>query len=165
MSGGFVYCPKCGAALEEHLAFGQMRPVCPSCGYVVFRDPKVAACAFVLNEFNQVLLVKRGVEPEKGGWALPAGYVNYGEDPRQAAIRETQEETGLNIEISALNDVLMYHGALAVIVIVYEGRVLGGDMVAQDDAEAVGWFGPDALPPLAFESTRLVLGRWLGRRL
>ncbi|MBN1964223.1 MAG: NUDIX hydrolase, partial [Anaerolineae bacterium] len=90
----FNYCPRCGASLEQRMAFGQERPVCPACGYVHFYDPKVAAAVFIEQD-GRVLLIKRGVEPEKGRWALPAGFIDRGEDPRHTAVREVQEETGL----------------------------------------------------------------------
>lgn len=156
------FCPMCGARLDESLKFGAVRRVCPVCDYVHFSDPKVAVVTFVTQE-NRVLLVKRGVEPEEGKWALPAGYVDYGENPRDTAVRETQEETGLTIEIESLFDVMFYQGHNAVIVIIYEGKAVAGQLQAGDDAVEAGWFAPSELPELAFESTRAVINRWLER--
>ncbi|MFP4321339.1 MAG: NUDIX domain-containing protein [Anaerolineales bacterium] len=154
------FCPQCGTPLVEKTVFGKLRRACSACGYVHFRDPKVAACAFVVDG-GKVLLVRRGVAPELGKWALPAGYVDYGEDPERAAIRETHEETGLQIAISQLVDVMYYEAYLAVIVIIYQGYPVGGMLGAGDDALEAAWFAPDELPPVAFESTRAVLARWL----
>lgn len=157
------FCPNCGTALHAIEKYGAVRRVCPSCGYIHFHDPKVAVVTFITQE-NQVLLVKRGVDPESGKWALPAGYVDYGEDPRDTAVRETLEETGLEIQIRALFDVMFYRGNNAVIVIIYECEVLGGLLEAGDDAEEAAWFTPDTLPELAFESTRAVISKWLKAR-
>lgn len=156
----FNFCPRCGTPMQEGHVFGRDRRVCPSCGYIQFRDPKVAACTFI-QQGGKVLLVKRAVEPEMGKWALPAGYVDYGEDPAEAAIRETREETGLQVEITGLYDVMLTHALNAVILIIYTARPISGELTAADDAEAVAWFAPHELPEIAFDSTRAVLRRWL----
>jgi NADH pyrophosphatase NudC (nudix superfamily) len=77
----------CGTALEQRERFGTVRPCCPNCGHTVFFDPKVAVVVLILHT-DMVLLVRRGVDPGKGRWALPAGFVDAGEEPKQAAMRE-----------------------------------------------------------------------------
>ena len=158
------FCPECGAALEWQERYGRLRPVCATCQHTVFFDPKVAVVAFVLYE-NSVLLVKRAYDPGKGLWALPAGFVDHDEDPRLAAAREAEEETGLQVEIDALMDVLHRPDAdgLADIVIAYSGHVTGGTLRADDDAEDVGWFARDALPPLGLVTTQRLIESWLKR--
>jgi ADP-ribose pyrophosphatase YjhB (NUDIX family) len=154
------FCPRCGAPLENQIRFGEMRPCCPKCGYVHFFDPKVAAAVFI-QDGQHVLLIQRAVEPEKGKWALPAGYVDAYEDPRETARREALEETGLDVRVTHLMDV--FHSTErpgASIIIVYAAEVLGGEMCPMDDAADIGWFGPDALPELAFDSTHLLVGAW-----
>ncbi len=155
------FCPRCGAALTHAERFGQVRPLCPACGYVHFFDPKVAAAVFV-EDGARVLLIRRGVDPERGRWALPAGYIDAWEDPREAAVREVAEETGLEVRITRLVDVL--HSATrpgASIIIVYAAVMTGGALCPRDDAEAAAWFGPDEIPDLAFESTRQMVDRWI----
>ncbi len=148
--------------MTDRFAYGKTRPVCPECGYVHFVDPKVAAVVFIEQD-RRVLLVRRAMHPERGRWALPAGYIDDGEDPRAAAIREVREETGLTIEITRLIDVQSgpdSHGAS--IVIIYAGRVLDGVAHPLDDADAVLWVAADdPLPDLAFESTRRMLETWI----
>lgn len=158
------YCPRCGEALIKEHRFGAVRPCCPACGYVHFYDPKVAAAVFI-EDGDRVLLVRRGVDPERGKWALPAGFVDHREDPRATAVREVQEETGLEVRLTRLVDV--FHSPLeagASIVIVYAAEVVGGALRPQDDVEAVAWFSPEALPELAFESTRRLVEAWLADR-
>jgi ADP-ribose pyrophosphatase YjhB (NUDIX family) len=157
------YCPRCGHPLTERMAFDKkVRPTCDNCNFVYFRDPKVAVAVFV-TQGNKVLLVKRGMEPGRGKWALPAGFVDYGEDPREAAVREMEEETGLRVELTELMDVLPGDtpGQGATIVIVYAARALDGALNAADDVDEVAFFGAGELPELAFDSTRLVIERWL----
>jgi ADP-ribose pyrophosphatase YjhB (NUDIX family) len=160
------FCPLCGTTLEQQERYGRLRPVCPNCKHTVFFDPKVAVVAFV-TDGDQLLLVKRKHDPGKGLWALPAGFVEADEDPRDAAARETLEETGLIVEIDRLLDVLHRPDAdgYADIVIAYAGRGTGGTLLAADDAEDVAWFACDHLPEIALVTTRLLVRRWLDKVL
>ncbi len=155
------FCPRCGHAVVDQDRFGRTRRVCPNCDYVHFDDPKVAAAAFIergVHRSAQVLLVQRGVDPQKGLWALPAGYVDRGEDPGQAVIREVAEETGLQVEVTGLIGVYFH---APTITIVYCAQVIGGTLAAQDDADDARWFGRNEIPTLAFESTQQLIAAWL----
>ncbi len=158
------FCQVCGHALEDRLAHGKIRRVCPACGFIHFEDPKVAVAAFIEDQ-GRMLLVRRAFNPQRGKWALPAGYVDYGEDPAAAVIREVKEETGLDIAIAGLLEVSGGTGQFgASIVITYTGTVLGGVAQPHDDADAVLWLTPtDALPEIAFDSTRNALAAWQKR--
>jgi len=138
--------------------FGRVRPVCPQCGWIHFVDPKVAAAVLVVQD-GRVLLVRRVNEPFRGMWTLPAGFVNGGEDPAEAAARECLEETGLNVRVTRVFDIVSgrEHPRGADFVIVYQAEVISGQMEADDDADAVEWFGREELPSLAFRATQKVL--------
>lgn len=159
------FCVRCGHPVERALRFGKYRPVCPRCGWIYFADPKVAVAVLVLDEQNRVLLVRRAVEPERGRWTLPAGFLDAGEDPREAAARECREETGLEVGIGPLLDVLYgrEHPQGADLLLVYRGFPQGGLLRAGDDVDQVRFFARgQPLPPLAFTSTRVLLQRfWL----
>lgn len=158
-----TFCPACGARLTRQARFGKVRPVCPACGHIVFFDPKVAVVAF-LKQDNRVLLVKRGVDPGKGYWAFPAGYVDAGEKPEDAVRREVLEETGLCVSEVHLLDVFArdtHDGGTADIIIAYAANGLSGDLHPDDDADAVAWFGKDHLPDLVFTTTDKLVARWL----
>lgn len=156
------YCPQCGTLLEDRLAFGQIRRYCGICKRVVFREHKVAVAVLITNAEREILLVRRALPPHQGAWSLPAGYVDYGESPADAGRRECQEETGLTIEIGQVVDVTSgrEQGNGAHIVIVYEGRVIGGKLQAADDADAARFFSRADLPELAFASTHQAVARW-----
>lgn len=155
------FCELCGSALGWQDRQGTLRPVCPECGHTVYFDPKVAVAVLIVQD-ERVLLIKRANDPKKGYWALPAGFVDAGEDPQAAGCREALEETGLQVAIERLLDV--FHtpddGGLADIVIVYAARIVDGALQPDDDAEEVAWFSREAIPPLAFLPSQKVIARW-----
>lgn len=134
---------------------GRPRRACPACRYIHFIEPKVGVGVCVLQE-GAILLVRRRYAPEKGKWSIPAGYLDHGEDPAVHAAREVREETGLDVEITGLAGVFHNPPAQggASVFILYHGKRIGGDLRAGDDASAAGFFTGDALPELAFASTR-----------
>lgn len=118
----------------------------------------------MVTKDGAVLLVQRALEPEQGLWTLPAGFVDAGEDAREAAMRECLEETGLEVDAEEVFDVFSgrEHSLGADIVIVFRGVVRGGTLRPGDDARAADFFPPDRIPPLAFEATRRSIERWRG---
>jgi ADP-ribose pyrophosphatase YjhB (NUDIX family) len=156
----YIFCPKCAARLELQIQAGEERPTCPECGWVQYEDPKVA-CGALLLQGDQVLLVRRNMVPYTGLWSIPAGFVNAFEIPEDAVRREVREETGLEVEVEQLFAVLSgrEHPRGSDIFLVYVVRQFGGVLAAADDADAAAWFKLDALPPLAFDTTRRILAQ------
>lgn len=152
------FCPRCGTAVIRAERLGQLRQVCPSCDWIYFVDPKVAAAALVEKD-GQVLLVRRANDPLRGLWTLPAGFVDAGEDPAEAAERECLEETGLQVHVTGLLDVLygQEHPRGAHIIIFYRAEIEGGELHASDDVDRASFFPRNALPPLAFSTTKKIL--------
>ncbi len=149
------YCVLCGAQMQLQKRFGRLRPACPACGHIHFREPKVAAAVLVERE-GKILLVRRANEPQRGKWSLPAGFIDAGEDPKAAAAREVFEETGLRVRVTDLLDVISGGDDPkgADIVILYHGVIEGGELSAADDADAAAFFADEALPAMAFKSTQ-----------
>lgn len=159
----YRFCPRCGQPLTQREAFGRLRSVCPACGFVHFRDPKVAA-AVLLCDRERVLLVQRAVDPRRGYWALPAGFVEVDELPDEAAAREALEETGLHVVVGDLLRIRrMTNPDKPGLLLTYRGQVIGGDLQASDDVSEARWFSAADIPwdELAFESTRESLREWL----
>lgn len=152
------FCPRCGTPVTHKHTFGKIRPVCPSCKWIYFADPKVAA-AVLVEQDGRVLLVRRVNEPFRGLWTLPAGFVDAEEDPASAAVRECLEETGLTVRVTKVLDIIAgrEHERGADFVIVYASEVEYGTLLAADDADAAEWFDRSDLPPLAFKATRQIL--------
>jgi len=157
-SSDYKYCPRCATLVNLEDRYGAVRAVCPNCKWIHFFDPKVAAAVLVERD-GRVLLVRRVGEPFRGLWTLPAGFINSGEDPADAAARECLEETGLSVRVTRLFDIVAgrEHPNGADFVIVYHAEVIGGELKADDDADAAEWFAKENLPPLAFQATKKVL--------
>jgi 8-oxo-dGTP diphosphatase len=154
------YCPACAGELDV----SPRHPVCTSCGRTHHRDPKVGVGVVAVQD-GHLLLVRRGVPPGKGAWALPAGYVDADEDPRVAAAREAREETGLEVRVGRVLDVYPSEASGghrgASFFLAFAAEVVGGELAAADDALDAAFFGPDDLPELAFASTRDAVRRVL----
>lgn len=147
------FCLRCGTPLTTRAVAGKPRRACPDCDFVYFVEPKVGVGVMVVED-DRLLLVRRAMEPEKGRWSLPAGYLDYGESPVETAVREAREETGLQVRIKGLVDA--FHnppGAGATVFLLYRAERVSGEPTAGDDADAARFFARDELPPLAFAST------------
>lgn len=154
------YCPSCGAPTELRDHHGITRPICTACNHVVFFNPRVAVLAFIVRA-DTVLLIQRAGDPGKGKWACPAGFVDAGEDPEEAVLREVHEETGLEGEITKLLDVFPKRdNGLADIVICYRVGVIGGALQPDDDAADARWVTRDNVPELVFYPSQTLVARW-----
>jgi len=157
----FRYCPQCRTEMARRTEGGAERPVCPACGVVQYLNPAPAA-GIVLTREGRVCLVRRRFEPKRGLWSLPTGFMEWGETPAETACREALEETGLEVTLTGLYAV--ESGVLPpdtpVVVIIYRAEETGGELVAGDDADEVGFFDLDDLPgPIAFAAHRRVLAQ------
>ena len=156
------YCPLCAGILEPAHLEGRERPRCAACGFVYFWNPACGVAAAVLDEAGRVLLIRRRIAPFRGEWALPAGYQEIDEDPRDTVLREVREETGIEIEVGELFDVLWVADdpRRPADVLVYLCRPVGGELAPSDDAEAAEWFHLDELPDqVGFDNRERVLDR------
>ncbi len=96
------HCPYCGEDLSAVLEEERERLYCEACDRIVWRNASPVSAIIVKKE-EKILLVKRGIEPGKGEWSLPAGFLEYEEEPAKAAVRELEEETGLKVGKEDLN--------------------------------------------------------------
>jgi ADP-ribose pyrophosphatase YjhB (NUDIX family) len=152
----------CRAELEDRRIGGSVRRACPNCDYVHWRNPGVGAAVVIRDGGGRLLLIKRGEKATKPGlWAIPAGFVDYGEEIREAAARELFEETGLVADVGeAVFVASNFHDPEKLTVgLWFEGTLTGGTLEAGDDAEEAGFFALDDLPPLAFETDEALIAR------
>ena len=151
----FQFCPVCGGRLEStKLKENEpARLVCSDCDFIFYLDPKLAAGSVVELD-GRIVLLRRGIEPQKGKWVVPGGYVDRGEAVEAAALRETEEECGIKTRIKNLLGIYSYPGR-PVVVVVYVTEYLKGDLAAGDEALEVKLFRLEEIPwdDLAFPST------------
>ncbi|MBC8449984.1 MAG: NUDIX hydrolase [Chloroflexi bacterium] len=161
MDVAYNFCPACAHPLQDRERFGRTRRTCSRCGFVHFREPKVAVAVLVEDERGRVLLVRRAVLPALGRWAFPSGFMDYDEEPRAAAQREVAEETGLQVQVREVLDVatLGQEDQRQGVIIFFAGRPTGGRLRPGDDVSEVRWFAADEIPydELAFSGTRRLL--------
>ncbi len=157
-----MYCQRCGGTTTEMLRDGRMRPVCTACGMTTYLDPKVAV-AVLIGRTGDVLLGRRGEHTRQPGrWSFPSGFVERGERVEDAARRETQEETGLSVELGPILTLISSPGE-TVILAVYPAIRFTGTPEANDDLTEVRWFPLDALPELAFPHDTAIITLWRER--
>ena len=151
------FCPSCGSRLALRESEGQPRPVCPDCGRIMYYDPKLAATCVVERQ-GRTLFVQRGIPTGYGLWSLPGGYVDRGELVEDAAAREVFEETGLKVVAERLIGVFS-QAQHPVVVVAYTASEIGGELIAGPECLDLGFFTPDALPPLAFPRDAEIIRR------
>ncbi len=158
---GMNFCPRCGTPLVSRTIDRAERRACPACAFIHWFDPKVA-CGCVPSIDGKVVLVRRAIEPSYGKWVFPGGYMDRGETVEMTARRETMEECCLEVELDGLLGVYSFTDSI-VVVVVFDCRVVGGELQATAESLEVGLFAPAEIPwdDLAFSSTRLALEAWV----
>jgi ADP-ribose pyrophosphatase YjhB (NUDIX family) len=163
--GTIRFCPLCGGSLSRAAVPPDHREqsVCSACGFVFYLNPKVVA-GTIPEQGGRVLLTRRSINPGRGLWTFPGGFVDFGESVADAAVRETFEETGLKVELGGLHNVYSYPGSP--VIIVFRASVVGGTLTTCEENDCLEWVAPDAIEweTLAFPSTREALREWVAAR-
>ena len=155
----YRFCPECALPLAEGMVDGRVRLYCPSCGFVRYENPLPVVVAVAIDN-GRFLLIKRGIPPKKGYWGCPSGFVESGETPEEACLRELWEEAGVVgeiarlIRVSRLEDKEIYGDMLAVSYLV---RITGGTPRAGDEVDEVRYHAPGELPRYLAVSLRDVM--------
>ena len=160
------FCNQCGAPVElrvppgDHLA----RHICDACGTIHYQNPRlVVGC--VPEYEGQLLLCRRAIEPRRGFWTVPAGFMENGETLQQAAARESQEEALADVEIGSLLSVVHVLHAHQVHVF-FRATLRTPSFGAGPESLEVELVRPEQIPwsELAFPSTDFTLRKYLEDR-
>jgi 8-oxo-dGTP diphosphatase len=148
-----IYCSTCNNKNELSTIEGQIRYHCIQCGTIHYQNPKPTATLICMRN-TDILLVKRAFEPAKGEWSLPGGFIELGETPEDAAVRELKEETNLNGEVVKLLGHCSHFNSVFgdILLIGLQMKINNWDSLkAGDDAEDAKIFNISDPPNLAFE--------------
>lgn len=163
------FCPNCGGHLSERLLETEDRPrlVCDQCQRILYLNPKVVA-GVIIERGGRLLLLRRAIEPRRGTWTFPAGYMEIDETAEEAAMREAKEEVGLKVKLGPLVGAYsrpVPHGP-GILVVVFRSSRPRGQVRAGRETLETRWFDLDHIPwdELSFETTHAALRDWLRAR-
>ena len=160
------FCSRCGGELRFGAIPGEERDrlACPSCGFVFYVNPRLVVTTLPITDRGEVMLIRRGIAPGYDRWAQPGGFLEIDETVRDAAIRETLEETSLVVEPGAIVG-LYSRVQAAVVVVAFEARIVGGRPSVTRESLETRPFAPDEIPwtEIAFETSVRALRDWVER--
>jgi ADP-ribose pyrophosphatase YjhB (NUDIX family) len=167
MAAMLNYCSRCGTELTFGPIEGEDRDRlgCPSCGHIAYVNPRLVVTTIPVTPEGEIVLLRRGIDPGKGWWAQPGGFLEVDETVGEAAVRETLEETGLVVEPGEIVGLYSRLEA-AVVVLAFEAKVVGGAPRLNPEALEIQAFRPDAIPwpGIAFKTSYWAIRDWLHRR-
>jgi len=162
----FKFCPKCGHRLGLKKLHGKRRLVCPNqkCQFIFYQNCKPTASA-IFTKGDKVLLTKRAVEPKKGYWDAPGGFLEKDEHPEVGLKREMREELGVEIKIIKILGIYMGEylekHPESTLNIYYLAKITKGKIRPADDITEAQWFGKNEIPKkLAFKNNRQAIKDW-----
>lgn len=157
------FCTHCGSGVSFEIPAGDALPrhICNRCGHIHYENPRLVVGCVATWE-DRILLCRRAIEPRRGFWTVPAGFMENGETAAEAACRETHEEAGARIIVDApfamvsiahINQVHLF----------YRGRLATADFWAGDESLEVALLRGDEIPwgDIAFRSVTHCLEHYL----
>lgn len=156
------FCSNCGASVVLRIPEGDNRErfVCDSCQMIHYQNPNIVA-GCIPEWDGRILLCKRAIEPRYGLWTLPAGFMENGETTEQAAMRETLEEAGAIVEITALYG-LFSIPHISQVYMFYHGQLVQGKFESGAESLECQLFDEQDIPwdKLAFPVVKETLERY-----
>lgn len=146
----FKYCPVCSNKFRKVTHNRVKRLVCSKCSYIFYQNSKPTVSAFIINKMGQILLVKRAINPKKGLWDTPGGFLEDGEEPIRGLRREMKEELGVLLKkikfLGIYIDTYCEGYEMTTLNILYQAEIASGKLRPMDDVGALKWFGKKDIP-------------------
>ena len=160
------FCANCAAPVAKRVPPGDTLPrwVCDQCGEIHYQNPRLVVGS--IPEFEgRLLLCRRAIEPRYGYWTLPAGFMENDETTAQAALRETLEEAGVQVELGA-PFTLISVPRVNQVHLFYRARLRNLEFKAGEETLEVALLDEAAMPwqEIAFRTVGLTLKRWFADR-
>lgn len=160
------FCSACGARVQHLVPPGDNLPrhVCTACHTIHYQNPRMVVGTLPVWE-NRILLCRRAIEPRRGFWTLPAGFMENGESLEQAAARETAEEAGCEIELGKLFAIVSIP-PIHQVHFFYRATLLGPDCNPGEETLETALLHEDEVPwdDLAFHSVRYAIQQFFADR-
>lgn len=159
----YKYCPRCGTRFDKKKIHKDIELVCPDCGFIFFLNSKPTASCCLVTPLNEILLTKRGINPFKGRWDIPGGFLNLGELPENGLRREMKEELHMLLPkklqfIGVYIDTYPQQTLEMTLNFYYLARVPKSiTFTTDDDVTDARWFSLAHLPKIAFKNGRAAL--------
>jgi len=144
----YNYCPLCATLLQTGIIEGKKRKYCTECNFIDYKNPLPVALAVAVKD-KKFLLIKRGMPPNKGMWGAPAGFIETGETPEEACLRELKEEAGVSGEIVKLIEVVRHEDREVygdMLVVRYLVKVKEGKLTPGEEVQDARFFDISELP-------------------
>lgn len=155
-----LHCHRCGQPLRYEVPpdDNRERGVCTACGHIHYENPLNVVGTVTVAEDGRVLLCRRAIEPRRGHWTLPAGFMELGETVQAGALRETLEEAGARVELGELL-ALLNVVAVGQVHLFWRARLLHEDFIPGPESLEAKLFAPADVPwdDLAFRTVRRAL--------
>lgn len=162
------FCPRCKGNLERK---SERLLTCNLCGFDYYIDPQPTNAAILTNKKGEILLVKRKLDPKKGYWDLPGGFLDLHETIEESMDREILEEIGIKARnlkyFTSTYDTYLFNGfSSPSIASIFIGEVGDEKIIPSDDAEEAMFFAPKKIPfnKIAFPSLVLAIKKFLSKK-
>jgi len=159
----FKFCPLCGDYLHKKQVDDRKRLVCQKCGWIDYKNPLPVVVCVAKKKDGKILITKRNQKPGLNKWALPGGFIELGETPEAACLRELEEETGIKGRIKKLVGVYSQRTKLygSLLIIGYEVSVSRYNLLLNNELKDARFFSKDTLPHIPFSSHRKMIEKVL----
>lgn len=160
------FCSECASPTIQRIPEGdnRMRDTCPNCNTIHYQNPRIVTGTLPTHQ-DKVLLCKRAIEPRKGYWTLPAGFMENGESTEQGALRETLEEANARVEKTHLYTMITVPH-ISQVHIFFQAELRDLDFSAGEESLEVMLFAEDEIPwkTLAFPTVGQTLTHYFEDR-